>query len=126
MDSDRIIKLPKNAMRMVKNFRDRTFRHNDGALRCNLAGIPIFHDVPKSRPSLSEYRNRRRLPVILHGDDKQRSLSAEWFIVCAILYQDEEMRRQVDILLPYVIWTAREGTEGGSGNMKNTRRDKCK
>ena len=40
-----------------------------------------------------------------------------------ILYRYEEMRRKVDLVLPYVIWAPQDGTAGGSANMNNTPQD---
>ena len=83
-------------MGSVKNFPGRTFWNNDGAMRFNLEVIAKSIMGRNLDRVLSDYRKRMRRPVIAHGADKRRSLSAAWFFDCDILYQDEEMRRQVD------------------------------
>ena len=45
------------------------------------------------------------------------------FFDCTALYQDDEMGKYVDLLSPFCVWTAQEGTEWGSGKIKHTRRD---
>ena len=45
------------------------------------------------------------------------------FFDCAAMYQDDEMRQYVDLLAPFCVWTAQEGTDGGSEKIKNIRRD---
>ena len=112
----------KNAKGAVKNFLGRTFWNNDGALRCNLAGIAISlmcRNVDRSFWSIGSGGVCQTLFTALMNN---AVYPRHGFSDCAILYQDEEMRRQVDLLLPYVKWAAQEGTEGGSANTKNTRR----
>ena len=43
------------------------------------------------------------------------------FFDCTAMYQGDEVRKYVDILAPFCIWTAQEGTEGGSGKIPSLR-----
>ena len=45
------------------------------------------------------------------------------FFDCTALYQDGEMGKYVDLLAPFCIWTAQEGTEGGPDKISCVRQD---
>ena len=111
------------ALTRLELFLSRTFYNNERALECTMCALTLCflgYNVDRAFWSIGGGGVGQSLFTSLINN---AFYPKHGFFDCAALYQDDEMRKYVDLLSPFCVWTAQEGTEGGSEKIKHLRQD---
>ena len=115
--------LADTALARLELFLIRTFYRNERALECTMSALTLCflgYNVDRAFWSIGGGGVGQSLFTSLVNN---AFYPKHGFFDCTALYQDDEMRKYVDLLSPFAIWAAQEGTEGGSEKIKHSRQD---